>query len=1058
MSLRILYGPKKKALTKAFIKEINQAIEKDHKYRLIVVVPEQFSSYYEETLASDRGFMKAEVMTFSRLTQRLFDLEYIERDNTVNDTGKTMLLYSLLNKEELSLDYYQKSRKYPGFSVLAMQTIKELRANNISYEDILRISENGDFSYATKTKFAEIAAIYELYMRSMKETGLADQTDSYDMLCEHINNTTTFDNSIIWFDRFSFFSAKEFDVIKSLMNKAERINISLCIDYGISGLDSDIFTIPLCTMDKLKEQAKQQKTAFIEERDKTYTEETSKSRSLDFLFSNLFRSRNEISEGAVKDIEIFKAYDIYEEAEYAAIRIMNAVENRGIRYKDILCVVSDVSSYERIIKAVFDQYDIPFYINSKKSIADNPLIKFTISILDIYVWDYDIDSTSRFIKNLYSIIDEEDALKLENYIIKWGISAKKAWHNVWDYENNAYDDRMNRLREKIVDSLDAFFNKVRYGCRPEEFARHLYNLIENLRIYEKTDVEENYTESDGAEQAKQCYDSFIDILDQMVIMPDDEKRTVEYYMNILKTAFMETSVGITPVTKDCVILTNAARADIKDYDTMIVLGVNEGLFPGLSDSKSLFNDSDIERMKQYGYEISTDPSQNAVKEEYQIYELMQSPTRKIYLSYHLHDSEGGDKNMSVWLAKVLAIFPNIEVLTRGDIPEYEYAHNIKTAFSILFNGNTSLEDVCKDTRLEKLLYVPSDTANITQSEMRGMLFGDTMNLSATMLERYVACPYSFLMAYGLKFDERPVFEYFSANLGSLKHSILFDAMSLICDDNIDYTYDEIYAICEHSAEKISRTNNIYKRDSVLEYVKKRAVQQAADTITISLDIMKNEKMRPKYLETKFDENGIIKPLVFKTGNVNVRINGKVDRIDTATGENNEYFRVIDYKTSDNDIALYRIKEGLDIQLALYAYAYHKSVKAQLAGMYYMTIEHKYSKVENSQDNSFEDINKVLPGYSFDDRSGSLSELIDNNTIKKSKVLDSDLQQNIFQSVESTIVTSADNINNGNFAVKPIKDKTYTACKYCPYGMLCGFDSKKDRYRKVEAKKDNEIIW
>lgn len=211
-----------------------------------------------------------------------------------------------------------------------------------------------------------------------------------------------------------------------------------------------------------------------------------------------------------------------------------------------------------------------------------------------------------------------------------------------------------------------------------------------MRIYEKTDVEENYTESDGAEQAKQCYDSFIDILDQMVIMPDDEKRTVEYYMNILKTAFMETSVGITPVTKDCVILTNVARADIKDYDTMIVLGVNEGLFPGLSDSKSLFNDSDIERIKQYGYEISTDPSQNAVKEEYQIYELMQSPTRKIYLSYHLHDSEGGDKNMSVWLAKVSAIFPNIEVLTRVDIPENEYAHNIKTAFSMLFNGNTSL--------------------------------------------------------------------------------------------------------------------------------------------------------------------------------------------------------------------------------------------------------------------------------------------------------------------------------------------------------------------------------
>ena len=70
-------------------------------------------------------------------------MEYIERNDTVNDTERHVT-YSLLNKEELSLDYYQKSENIPVFRS-AMQTIKELRANNISYEDILRISENGDF-------------------------------------------------------------------------------------------------------------------------------------------------------------------------------------------------------------------------------------------------------------------------------------------------------------------------------------------------------------------------------------------------------------------------------------------------------------------------------------------------------------------------------------------------------------------------------------------------------------------------------------------------------------------------------------------------------------------------------------------------------------------------------------------------------------------------------------------------------------------------------------------------------------------------------------------------
>ena len=56
--------------------------------------------------------------------------------------------------------------------------------------------------------------------------------------------------------------------------------------------------------------------------------------------------------------------------------------------------------------------------------------------------------------------------------------------------------------------------------------------------------------------------------------------------------------------------------------------------------------------------------------------------------YHLHDSRGGEEYVGL-AAKVSAIFPNIEVLTRVDIRK-KSMHNIKTAFSMLFNGNTSL--------------------------------------------------------------------------------------------------------------------------------------------------------------------------------------------------------------------------------------------------------------------------------------------------------------------------------------------------------------------------------
>jgi ATP-dependent helicase/DNAse subunit B len=61
---------------------------------------------------------------------------------------------------------------------------------------------------------------------------------------------------------------------------------------------------------------------------------------------------------------------------------------------------------------------------------------------------------------MYSFINENDAFKLENYIIKWGISKKKAWNTVWNYEDNAYDEKMNRIRAEITDFLNPFFEKI----------------------------------------------------------------------------------------------------------------------------------------------------------------------------------------------------------------------------------------------------------------------------------------------------------------------------------------------------------------------------------------------------------------------------------------------------------------------------------------------------------------------------------------------------------------------------------------------------------------------
>ncbi len=1059
MSVRILYGPKKRTLTEIFIKEIDNAIASNNPSRLIVIIPEQYSSYYEEQLAKDKGFMKIEVMTFSRLTQRLFDIEYLNRDNAINDSGRTMLMYSLLNKQDINLEYYNRSRHYPGFSVLAKQTIEELKTNCIGYEDIRRISMENDLSDSTQKKFNEIASIYEHYNLSLNEIGLTDQTDAYSLLSEHINNSTAFNNCIIWFDRFESFSASEFNIIKQLMQKAERINISLCIDYSMNIPDNEIFESPLSTLRKVKKEADTKAVTYIEEKcllDPVF--ENNEINTLDFLFQNLFSSRHNKFEGIPENIEIFKANDIYDETEYAAIRIMDSVMNRGLRYKDILCVASDIQSYERIIKAVFDQYEIPFYVNTRRTIADNPLIKFFISILDIYIWDFDTSYISKFIKNMYSIIEIADAQRLENYIIKWGISTKKTWYNVWNYENSTYDSVMDDLRMNIISFLNPFFKSVKNGCKPVEFASYFYKLVEKSGVFEKIIEEKNYLDINESEQARQCYNSFIDILDQMVVMLQNEKKSVEFYMNILKSAFLETTVGVTPMTKDCVFLTNTKRTDILEYDTVIVLGVNEGIFPLESEAKSLLNDSDIEIIKDNGFDISKDPKNQVNKEEYLVYELIQSPKKNMHFSYHESNSDGSNANISVWLLKILDIFPELSIITKQDIPKNAYIYNLKTAFPVLFPSNSYYKEYYKGTDFDKLFAHIDDSVQITNKDTSKLLFGNNIIMSPTMLEQYVKCPYSFLMKYGLKLEERCEFEYFSSNLGTMKHSILFDTMYKVCNEDKEYTYDDIYLICEQSAEKITKSNNIYKRDSVLEYVKKRAVQQTADTVINSLNILKDEKLKPKLLEVKFDESMPIDPVMLDVNDLKIKVVGKIDRIDVGESNGEEYFRVIDYKTSDNDTALYKIQYGYDIQLALYAYAYYKFKKAKLLGMYYLTIDHDFAEVKNTEDRSYQDKRKVMAGYSFNDNYDTLYSMINIDNVMKNRVLDNNIELKIYESIEKTIKNSAQDISDGKFEAHPLKDKDFTACQYCSYAMICGFDSKESGFRKVKPLKDEEVKW
>ena len=89
---------------------------------------------------------------------------------------------------------------------------------------------------------------------------------------------------------------------------------------------------------------------------------------------------------------------------------------KNIEYGKIAVALRDIKGYDVIIKAIFKKYDIPYFIDDKKPIDNNPLIKAILSVLSVIVDNWQPDDVIECIKSdLFEFSEISDIT--ENYIL-----------------------------------------------------------------------------------------------------------------------------------------------------------------------------------------------------------------------------------------------------------------------------------------------------------------------------------------------------------------------------------------------------------------------------------------------------------------------------------------------------------------------------------------------------------------------------------------------------------------------------------------------------------------
>ena len=107
-----------------------------------------------------------------------------------------------------------------------------------------------------------------------------------------------------------------------------------------------------------------------------------------------------------------------------------------MRYRDIAVICGDINKYSHIIDAVFGEYEIPYFSDSKLTLTDHPIVMTILGVFDIFNSNWSFDAVFKYLKCGYIYIKDDTEYKpllrddvdfLETYVQKKGIRGKKKW-------------------------------------------------------------------------------------------------------------------------------------------------------------------------------------------------------------------------------------------------------------------------------------------------------------------------------------------------------------------------------------------------------------------------------------------------------------------------------------------------------------------------------------------------------------------------------------------------------------------------------------------------------
>lgn len=1092
MTVRYLTGRNSTAKSQHIFSEIKQALHSGTENRLILLVPDQFTFQTERDLICSLdvpGIMQVEVLSFNRLGERVINEAGGRTRTTIDEQGKHMVLRKVINDNLHNLGIYSKVAEHPGFVEQVSELIAEIKRYQVNIDDMVAACT----SEAMLAKTSDIKVIYNAFNDYLQGRYI-DLEDKSNLVVEKMTNCSWLKDSHIWIDDFITFTPQRLQVIEQLLLLAEEITFSFTLDLSASRRDAQLFSPSNYTYKKIHSLADnlglKQELIVVPDID------ADQKVALKHLEKELYAYPSRVWEDEVEGLSVFAAANISSEVEQAASRIIKFARENSWHWKDIVIICSDMENYSYLIRRIFPEYGIPFFIDDKRDIMDNPIIEYLMALLDILIRNFRFDDVVRMLKTGLLDLTADDVEELENYMLAYGIQGDK-WKHDFIYGPPEELEKLNQLRIRIAEPIFELQTNIKSATSYAARTRQLYDFLEQRSIQTGLlNWIENLREQNLHEQVlqnTQVWNIVMQIFDQIVTIMGDDICTLKEYRSVLESGFTSFKLGMIPPTVDQVIIGSLQRLKSRGARGLIVLGVNDGKLPAAGNPNGILLDEEKQGLEEKGIILSSSREQRMDEERFIIYSALTRATDEVVLSYALADVQGKALRPSLLIDRVKKIFPRIKQnsdLVENRMSQLQLVSTPISTYKYLienmrrFLDDKPIEDFWWDilgwyqnnpdwealhTMTGKAFFHRNQLHYVEPKEAK-RLYTRPFRTNVSQLEKFAACPFAHFIQYGMRARERKQYTVEFPDIGNIFHESILKYGNRISEEKHDWlnlTQDQCEVMVDEIMEELTADygNGVFQSNNRYMNLKdrlKRVSRRATWTIT---EHMKKGEFQLLGHEIAFGKGKDFPAIEVELNNGEILyLEGRVDRIDYFNLPDSTYIKIIDYKSGNKYMQIDDVYYGLSLQLFIYLSALlksdHPNFQSTLkpAGVFYFKIDDPMITTEQMDMDKIEsELRKALKMRGITLKDVEVVRAIDREIVKDSEVLpvtlksDGDFSKNssvlsedewhvILNYVEAKVAGLSEQILSGRVSIEPYKkNNNDNACTYCNYKAICQFD-------------------